>query len=380
MRHAMRLLRYTSSLSLMLSVTLAAMCLTVMLFPGSQGVAFAQTRGVSCRTINVTVALTASGPHNQRIQGTLCGAPGDGGRPVQILVHGFTLTRTYWDFPVDNDRYSYVKAAIAQGYSTLAIDRIGVGGSSTPATVEVTLDSNVQTVHDVVRAVRDGSVTGSPVNRVVLVGHSFGSAISVTEAGRFHDVDAVVATSFLHTPGPGAGLLIGSAYPAQLDPQFSSRHLPPGYITTLPGTRSQFYSPKDTDPRVLAYDEAHKGTGTEGEIATFGAYLSPVYDALTVTAPVLFAVGSADAYFCTLSLPCTNGRLVAAREQPYFTDTARLSGYVLPGAGHNMALELNSPLATTAILNWINHPTRGVPGVGLDLPVTRALLSPVPHI
>jgi pimeloyl-ACP methyl ester carboxylesterase len=230
---------------------------------------------------------------------------------------------------VNNDRYSYVNAAVAQGYSTLAIDRIGVGESSTPAAVDVTLDSNVQTVHDVVRALRDGSVTGSPVHRVVLVGHSFGSAISVTEAGRFHDVDAVV---------------------------------------------------KDTDPRVLAFDEAHKGTGTEGEIATFGAYLSPVYDALTVTIPVLFAMGSADAYFCTLSLPCTNGRVVAAREQPYFTDTAKLSGYVLPGAGHNMALELNSPLATTAILNWIDHPTHGVPGVGLDLPVTRALLSPLPHI
>jgi hypothetical protein len=184
------------------------LCLTVMPFPGSPGVAFAQTRGVPCRTINVAVALSASGPHNQRIQGTLCGAPGDGDRPVQILVHGFTLTRAYWDFPVNNDRYSYVNAAVAQGYSTLAIDRIGVGESSTPAAVDVTLDSNVQTVHDVVRALRDGSVTGSPVHRVVLVGHSFGSAISVTEAGRFHDVDAVV---------------------------------------------------KDTDPRVLAFDEAHKG-------------------------------------------------------------------------------------------------------------------------
>jgi pimeloyl-ACP methyl ester carboxylesterase len=307
----------------------------------------------TCRLVDVPVSLAAGDPDDQFVQGQLCALGDPRGLPVQVLVHGYTLTRLYWDLPYGGGRYSYVDSAIASGYATFAIDRIGVGGSSKPPALAVTLDSNVWTLHEVVTAVRSGQVTGAPVTNVVLVGHSFGSAISVTEAGRFQDVDAVVATSFLHTVGAGIAPLLVSTEPAQLDPAFARSDLPLGYVTTVPGARQQFYAPDDTDPEVVAIDEQSKGTGTLGELGTFAEYLLPLSDALRVKVPVLLAIGQDDLYFCSLGLPCPDAASVVARERPYFGPQAQLSGYVLPGAGHNMSLELNSGAATAAILTWI---------------------------
>ena len=307
----------------------------------------------TCRVVDVPVSLSAGDPDDQFVQGQLCALGDPRGLRVQVLVHGYTLTRSYWDLPYGDGRYSYVDASIARGYATFAIDRIGVGGSSRPPALAVTLDANVWTLHEVVAAVRSGWVTGAPVTDVMLVGHSFGSAISVTEAGRFQDVDAVVATSFLHTLGAGVAPLLISTEPAQLDPAFAKSDLPLGYVTTVPGSRQQFYAPEDTDPQVVAIDEQSKGTGTVGELGTFGAYLLPISDALRVRVPVLLAVGESDLYFCSLGLPCPDAATVVPRERLYFGPLADLTGYVLPGAGHNMALELNAGAATSAILAWI---------------------------
>ena len=41
------------------------------------------------------------------------------------------MNRRYWDLPTDDINYSYVKSAVDEyGYSTLAIDRFGIGKSS----------------------------------------------------------------------------------------------------------------------------------------------------------------------------------------------------------------------------------------------------------
>lgn len=49
---------------------------------------------------------------------------------IQVLTHGVGFDKTYWDLEYDNYSYSYVNVALDAGYSTLAIDRLGIGNSS----------------------------------------------------------------------------------------------------------------------------------------------------------------------------------------------------------------------------------------------------------
>jgi hypothetical protein len=46
---------------------------------------------------------------------------------VQILSPGGWYSHTYFDWPLDPARYSYMRAAAAAGYATFNIDRIGIG-------------------------------------------------------------------------------------------------------------------------------------------------------------------------------------------------------------------------------------------------------------
>jgi hypothetical protein len=67
-----------------------------------------------------------------------------------VLVPGLTYGASYWNFPVDPARYSYVRAATAAGYATLAIDRLGTGASDHPPAAQVTAMSEAFARHDVV--------------------------------------------------------------------------------------------------------------------------------------------------------------------------------------------------------------------------------------
>jgi pimeloyl-ACP methyl ester carboxylesterase len=136
-------------------------------------------------------------------------ASGPNAKTLQLLLHGGTYNRSYWDFPYDPARYSYVRAANAAGFSTLAIDRVGYGKSTHPISGLVTVQSSAATVHQLITAVRAGEL-GAMFGRIVLVGHSIGSAVTIREAGTYHDVDAVVVTGLLHHVGAAVPTVLAS--------------------------------------------------------------------------------------------------------------------------------------------------------------------------
>lgn len=85
------------------------------------------------RDVNTTadplpISGKTSGPVNStyRIGATVCGSGG----PTLILTHGIIESKLYWrpNFP-GALKYSFVDAAVAQGYSVLSYDRIGVATS-----------------------------------------------------------------------------------------------------------------------------------------------------------------------------------------------------------------------------------------------------------
>lgn len=62
----------------------------------------------------------------------------------------------------------------------------------------VTLENDASTVYQVIQALRSGQLGSTAFKKVVLVGHSYGSLIAFLTAGRYQDVDALVATGASH--------------------------------------------------------------------------------------------------------------------------------------------------------------------------------------
>lgn len=121
-----------------------------LLFGPAQALA-ASTKPGTCKDLDIPVALSPSSPINQHISGTLClPTAALGTQKIDVLVHGITYDRTYWDSPFSSS-YSYVDRTLQQGRATFALDRIGSGKSSRPLGLQVTLASNAYTVHQVIQ-------------------------------------------------------------------------------------------------------------------------------------------------------------------------------------------------------------------------------------
>lgn len=284
---------------------------------------------------------------------------------VQVLVHGITYDHRYWNIPDPDgtDRYSYEAAAAKAGYATLAIDRLGAGKSSHPPSPQVDINSNTAAVRALVSALREGNVPapveGVAVEKVVLVGHSYGSMTSWFVASGNDEVDAVVLTGAthnvreFHTPVAVSTPL----YPAVLDPAYAGSGYDPGYLTIRPGTRAEPYYAPDTnyDERVLAADEAIKGTVTFWELNNYPLIFRTPLD---ITAPVFLLIGTKDAIFCSLSqgdlgAPCDSAEKLIASEGPKLGSDARVEAHLIEGTGHAINAVRTSQESFAAVQKWV---------------------------
>jgi pimeloyl-ACP methyl ester carboxylesterase len=297
----------------------------------------------ACRVVTVPVAGGA------RVEGDLCDPAGHPSPVLQLLVPGGTYARSYWDFPVGRtsagEPLSYSRHMTAAGYSTLALDPLGVGGSSHPPSVTVTIQAQAEAIHRVVQAARTGAL-GATYPTVVLVGHSLGTLTGYVEATTYRDVDGIVASGTSHSPAAGAvAALFAHAVPAPLDPATRDEvPLDMGYIS-LPGARETFHAGGRTDPAVLRADEESRSPGPSAYLGTLAPYLAatPLLRTETLDVPVLIANGRGDAVFCRQGgygsgTDCADAQALRAAEAPFFGPGAVLETYVLPDAGHVLNL------------------------------------------
>jgi pimeloyl-ACP methyl ester carboxylesterase len=266
---------------------------------------------------------------------------------VQVLVHGITYDHRYWNVPDPDggDKYSREAAAARAGYATPAIDRLGAGRSSHPPSVRVDMNTGVAAVRALIHARRAGAVPGPvpdvPVRKVVVVGHSYGSMTSWFVASRNPDVDAVLLTGATHHIREFRSPLVVSEplYPAVADPAYSGSGLDPGYLTDRPGTRyATYYAPdSNVDQRVLANDEATKGTVTFSELNNYPAIFRTPVD---IRVPVLLLIGTRAGIFCSLAAgdlgaPCDDAGKLVASEAPFLGPAVpSLRAQLIYGAGH----------------------------------------------
>ncbi|MBF6301316.1 alpha/beta hydrolase [Nocardia amamiensis] len=298
--------------------------------------------------------VTAALPDSDRtIAGTLCSPPG--AHAVQILLHGYTTNRSYWDFPYLWPTYSYAHAAETAGFATLRIDLLGSGTSSHPPSTALGYGDQAAAVHQLVSALRDGSLGGVRFDTVAIVGHSSGSLVGLLEAAHYHDVDALVSTAFtpMFNVDDILTRLAPNLVPAVLDPRFSDSGLDLGYVTTRAGSRAMFYHPADTDPQVIAADEKSKDTTAMPMLATVTP--GTVSEALrAVDIPVLTVNGADDPFSCGfLASDCSSSAALAASGHAVFGPMAAVEAEVVPHSGHNLALEYTAPATAQTILSFL---------------------------
>jgi pimeloyl-ACP methyl ester carboxylesterase len=285
------------------------------------------------------------------VYGVLCLGGARTGQ-IQVLVSGATEGGpAYWDFPAGagpaalREQYSYMAYAADAGYDALSIDRIGTGRSGHPPAHEVTIPSNAYVVHQVVDALRAGAIGDHAYTTVLGAGRSLGASVIYETSVDYGGLDGVIVESFRQHRQPAFALFPLTFEPAQVEARFAS--VPPGYITTRPGTRADvfFYRP-NADDDVIAIEESTKETITTGEIATF----PPSFDyTKLVSVPVISLVGEYDALFCSGA-----GCPESPQEADAFPLAQCYEGHVVADAGHDMNLQRSARTDVFPVLvSWV---------------------------
>ncbi|MFD4670771.1 alpha/beta hydrolase [Lentzea sp. NPDC058450] len=298
----------------------------------------------SCEDVYTPVQF---GLIRQTMYGRLC-VP-QGAKTLQVLVPGGTYTSGYWDIPVDGDKRSVTRAMNGAGIATMAVDRIGSGKSTKPLSILVDVPNQAQAVHQVIEKLRPR------FTKVIVGGHSIGSAIAMAEAGTYKDVDGVLVTGMTHQwDYVRAVPALTNLIPAPLDLKLGLRGLDVGYLTTVAGSRYRmFHAPGPEVAAVTAWDEANKDVVSAGEFVTtalMSNLVLPVSAAIDV--PVMTMQTSAD-YFCgtpPLGADCSSAPALVRSEKPFYPSAPRLDGYVVNGYGHVFNFDTKSADAYHAAL------------------------------
>jgi pimeloyl-ACP methyl ester carboxylesterase len=329
---------------LLLRSLMAATFFATVLVPRASAAASSHASSF-CSVVDTLVSTGPGGTAPSRIRGQLC-MPERGSSAVQVLVHGATFDRTYWDPPGEPDWYSYVRAANLAGFSTFAFDRLGSGESDTPPSLAVTVDAEVEVLHQIVHQLRQGQIGSQSFQSVVSVGHSLGAIIALFEAGLDQDVDGLLMTGFSHADASAAEFaFFGALHPAALEARFSA--LDAGYYTTVPGSRPALFFSSLVTPALLSFDEAHKSVVTAGEFLPT-AEGDPSGQ---VRAPVLVVAGAKDPFGCGTA-GCTTGEALAQQERSAFTSAPSVDGFVVPGTGHALNFHETAPLFFAVANGW----------------------------
>jgi pimeloyl-ACP methyl ester carboxylesterase len=337
------------SVTLLAILSLLTLTLPVPTFAKGSG------RNPDCREIKLDVALQQGQPSDQKIAGTLCKPGGRNAKAVDILVHGATYNRSYWDFS-KRYPYSYVRQAMhsKSGRATFNYDRLATGKSSRPASADVTMDADAYVLHQIIQWFKNKK----HFSEINVVGHSFGSMIAVREAAYYNDADRLVLTGSLFGTGPA--LINGEivTHPANEDPMFAGKGYDEGYRTTVPDGKDPFYYLPAANPSIIARDNATKdvisGTqfvqGQQQRMAPADSNL-----AKDVRVPVFLIAGQQDRLYCGVDLDCTNMAAVRDLHAPYYPNVPKLDIVTIPDTGHNLTLHPSAGTSFKAIDHWLRN-------------------------
>ncbi|WP_245633658.1 alpha/beta hydrolase [Amycolatopsis jejuensis] len=318
--------------------------------------------GAHCQNYFFPVTETPGSSAVLKEFGQLCTADPAllGKQPVQILIHGGTYDHTYYDWPYQPERYNYVRYMTQRGFTTLNLDRIGYGHSDHPLGASMNFDVAADTTHQIVQYLRQGAL-GKSFDTITVNGYSMGGLTAQVEAGKYHDVDALMVHAVGHgLLTPRSTLRLGTfAYPAALDPKFAGKLLDPAYLTSIPGKRDLFHGPQSTfDPQQLNVEEATKDTMSATELAdiTLRTYTDQTKN---IDVPILWSPGQYDKIWCGTTDDC-NTDPMSADEANYYRPGV-FTKHIVQNTGHATLLGYGGVDYLNEIVGWLA--ARGIHGV-----------------
>ncbi|KAF7188918.1 hypothetical protein HII31_09841 [Pseudocercospora fuligena] len=289
---------------------------------------------------------------NVTIAAKYCSPKGPAKNVTQILTHGVGYDQRYWSFGGPDSQYNYIKAANEAGYATLSYDRIGNGQSTKLDPYTITqVPIEVEVLRLLTERFAQGDITAlkhiSPFQKIVHVGHSFGSIVANLLVAKYPTVsDGLVQTGF--SKNASAGLLVAAnAHLAKENiPGWGKLSSSAGYLTWGDQLANQyaFFHYGAFDPKVLAESEKIKQPTGVGEILTVGSW-----EAKDFTKPVLLFDGEYDQAACESY--CTSKFL--EQTAPLFPAAKPFEIYIQPDTGHGMNLHYNATGAYEVIQDWI---------------------------
>ncbi len=268
---------------------------------------------------------------------------------LQVLVPGFTYNHTYWD-PSSRilSDYSYARFMARQGYPVLALDLLGTGDSSIPDGDVLNLNQSVSSLVQVLTNVRSlPNPLGHKFSRIVLVGHSVGTAIAVLTTGTFPGIaDFLVATGWSFAP-----------HVVPLSEELIAAALATPYIRFPAPVREElFYFTPSARPSVIEFDnrfladQFSRGVLVEGlpllEALALGDIqaIQDISRVNKVNIPVLVQLGRFDVIAPPL-LPEVEARL--------YSSSPDVSVDILERMGHSFNLHRNRLESWRGINQWI---------------------------
>jgi pimeloyl-ACP methyl ester carboxylesterase len=284
---------------------------------------------------------------------------------LEVLVHGITYGKDYWaglnatsTIPED-DLFNWHLAANARGYATLAVDRLGHGENPQrpdPLTV-VQPQMQVEILRQIVTAVRSAqaplNVLGRGYDKVVFVGHSYGSFLGSTLARQFpSDVDALVLTGFSTTRNFTDVLTVAWTAAAHHAPADGS--LPLGYLTLeKEADRTSVFYAGEFDPALPPLDFVLEDTITDGEGAAIPVLLEPAPE---FTRPLFIATGAQDVFFCNFgSVEECSTKLAQSRPDFFPAVPEADFGVFAPDkTGHDIHFHFSAPETYAAVHDFLD--------------------------
>jgi hypothetical protein len=299
-----------------------------------------------CGDYHISVALTPASRHGLTVTGQLCAANGfDTGRAeLDLPDAGYDHRLFAWP----DSRYDWARAV--DGRATLAVDPLGTGTSSKPDGRTLTVTAQAWVAHQLVSYLRTG-IFGPSYQQIIEVGSGTGAQIATYEAGRWHDVAALIVLDAGHTRSLPTTTLTPATTDPRADDQLWAHH---GYLTLPVQARcaTGFYPPA-TPSAICAQNEALEGhtlipTGLAAPLPVTSA------GAATVTAPVLIVVDARDPSTCTPG-PCTRSSPQVHALYATFPTASRRDLWIQPNAGRLGLLHRNAPALIQLINRWIHH-------------------------
>ncbi|KAL6862088.1 alpha/beta-hydrolase [Trichoderma novae-zelandiae] len=272
--------------------------------------------------------------------------PRNGESILMIASHGVGFLKGVWDPTYRPDEFSF--SSLPDAYDEL---QVPLQGEVLRALTELALDGIIITASE--KTGGSSSITEYAADKVVHVGHSYGSIITNWFLARYGSLSAgAILTGFL-IDNQFANLKVEIAdlsYAPEHNPALfanrTSGYLAFGSLTSL---QADSFKKETLDPNVLTLwsDSIQSSLGV-GEVLTLGTGVGDVVEGFT--GPLQIFVGENDFAFCAGQ--CA-GTFDLTQLHGIYPNVKDLDVYLQPNTGHVVQLSLNATAGYQVIFGFL---------------------------